>query len=68
MLRTDVPGAVLPADQSVGSWIVFGDAQTGQLEKSNADKRASIEIVEACEKRDREAAKQITKKPWWAVF
>jgi DNA-binding GntR family transcriptional regulator len=48
--------------------VVFGDAQTGQLEKANADKRASLQIVEACEKRDREAAKQITKKPWWAVF
>ncbi|HEY0623164.1 hypothetical protein [Sphingomonas sp.] len=52
----------------MGDWIAFGDAQTGQLDKSNIDKAAAIEVVEACEKRDREAEKKITKKPWWAVF
>lgn len=42
--------------------MIFGDAQTGQLEKSNVDRKAAIEIVEACEKRDREAEKAITGK------
>lgn len=67
-LRSPAPGAPLPSTGTVGDWIAFGDAQTGQLDKSNIDKAAAIEVVEACEKRDREAEKKITKKPWWAVF
>jgi len=62
------PGAQLPADGSAGSWVVFADAQTGQLDKANVDKRAQYDIVTACEKRDREAEKKVTKKPWWAIF
>jgi hypothetical protein len=61
-LRSDTPGASLPLDGTQGAWVVFGDAQTGQLEKSNVDRRASIEIVEACEKRDREAEEAVTGK------
>lgn len=30
--REGVPGADLPAGSSVGDWIAFADAQTGQLE------------------------------------
>ncbi|EQB10407.1 hypothetical protein [Novosphingobium lindaniclasticum] len=67
-LRDDTEGAALPVDQTVGSWVVFGDAQTGQLDKANVTKRASIQVVEACEKRDREAAAKVTKRPWWAIF
>ncbi len=52
----------MPLEGSQGAWVVFGDAQTGQLDKANVDKRSAIEIVEACEKRDREAEKTITKK------
>lgn len=61
-------GAPLPADASAGSWVVFGDAQTGQLDKANTDKRAAHDIVTACEMRDREAAAKASKRPWWAVF
>lgn len=68
VLVDPTPGAPLPGDPSVGAWVVFGDAQTGQLDKSNLDKRAQYDIVTACEKRDREAAKQLTKRPWWAIF
>lgn len=61
-LRADTDGASLPLDGSKGSWVAFGDAQTGQLEKANVTKRAAIEIVEACEKRDQEAERAITGK------
>jgi len=52
-----VEGAALPADDTVGAWIAFGDAQTGQLDKSNDRYRAAIGIVGRCEKRDRAAVK-----------
>jgi hypothetical protein len=61
------PSAPFP-DPTAGGWVVFGDAQTGQLDKANLDKQVQHDIVTACERRDREAAKQITKKPWWAIF
>jgi hypothetical protein len=67
-LVAPTPGAPLPSDPSAGAWVVFGDAQTGQLDKANIDKQAQFDIVQACEKRDREAAQKVTKRPWWAVF
>ena len=63
-LRADTPGAPLPAGQEVGPWVAFGVAQTGQLSKSNVDKRSVVEILTACEKRDAEAVKAITRKPF----
>ena len=68
VLVDPTPGTPLPSDPSVGAWVVFGDGQTGQLDKANTDKRAAHDIVTACEARDRAASKQITKRPWWAIF
>lgn len=68
VLIDPTPGAPLPADGTAGTWVAFGDAQTGQLDKANIDKRAQHDIVAACEKRDREAAQKVTKRPWWAIF
>lgn len=61
VLRSDTPGAPLPATGTVGGWEIFGAAQTGQLDKSNTDKAAVIAIVEACEKRDAQADAAIVK-------
>jgi hypothetical protein len=47
-----VPGAPLPDGDTVGDWIAFADAQTGQLDKSNDRYRAAVGIVERCEARD----------------
>lgn len=55
--RAGVPGAPLPEGDTVGDWIAFADAQTGQLDKSNDRYRAAVGIVERCEERDREAVK-----------
>lgn len=52
-----MPGAPLPEGDTVGDWIAFADAQTGQLDKSNDRYRAAVGIVERCEERDREAVK-----------
>lgn len=53
--KRGVDGADLPTGDDVGDWIAFGDAQTGQLDKSNDRYRAAIGIVERCEARDAEA-------------
>lgn len=44
-----VDGAPLPAQDTVGDWIAFGDAQTGQLDKSNDRYRAAAGIMRRCE-------------------
>lgn len=60
-LRDKTPGAPLPTEATVGAWAIFGDAQTGQLDKSNVDKQAALSIVSACEARDAEAVAAIEK-------
>ncbi|HQS70899.1 MULTISPECIES: hypothetical protein [unclassified Novosphingobium] len=51
----------------MGDWIAFGDAQTGQLDKANDRTLSSIEIVENCEKRYRDAVAS-AKRPWWKFW
>lgn len=58
-LRDDVPGAELPADNSVGQHIAFGDAQTGQLDQANDEKGTVLWIVDNCEAERRAAVEQI---------
>ncbi len=60
--REGVPGAALPAGSTIGEWIAFADAQTGQLDKANDRYRAAAGIVERCEERDREAVKRSRRK------
>ncbi|MEA1071295.1 hypothetical protein [Sphingomonas sp. LY160] len=59
--REGVAGADLPTDDTIGSWIVFGDSQTGKLDQANGRTRDTIEIISACEKRDAEAVRRSTK-------
>jgi hypothetical protein len=56
--RAGVRGADLPQGDTVGEWIAFADAQTGQLDKANDRYSAAVGIVERCEARDREAVKR----------
>lgn len=44
--------------------MVFGVNQTGQLRIANGRTSDVLGIVTACEKRDAEAVRQIT-RPWW---
>lgn len=60
-LRSKTPGAEFPSSPETGAWVAFAVAQTGQLDKSNADKSGAIEIVEKCEARD-SAARAATVK------
>ncbi|WP_447724656.1 hypothetical protein [Sphingomonas koreensis] len=57
-----MPGAPLPAGNTVGDWISFGDAQTAQLDKANGRTADAIGIVERCEARDAAALKRTRPK------
>lgn len=67
-LRADVAGVELPSLTATAGdlWIAF-DGQTGRLEMANTYRAAAIQIVEACERRDQQAAARIT-APWWAFW
>lgn len=60
--RQPVPGAPLPTGETVGDWVAFGDAQTGQLDKANGRTVDAIGIIERCEERDRAAVKRARPK------
>lgn len=65
-LRADVAG-VEPYGSSptVGDLVAFGDGQTAALDTANLAKRSSIEIVEACERRDQETVARLTARSVW---
>jgi hypothetical protein len=52
----------LPQGSTVGEWIAFADAQTGQLDKANARYAEAVGIIERCEARDRQAVKKSRRK------
>ena len=62
------PGAPLPKGKTVGDWIVFGDAQTGQLDAANTAGGGVIEIITACEARDAETVKALTRRKVLGIF
>ena len=65
-LRAEVSPAAPPADNSVGEWVAFGDAQTGRLETANDRKATLLWIVEACEAEERAAVARLAPRPsWW---
>jgi hypothetical protein len=66
--RAPTPGAPLPAGSTVGDWIVFGDAQTGQLDLANLGKATIVEIVTRCEARDAETVKALQPKKFLGIF
>jgi hypothetical protein len=57
-----VPPAPLPEGRTVGDYMVFGDAQTAQLEKANDRYGAAVGIVSRCEARDAAAVKRARPK------
>lgn len=59
------PGATLPADGSKGEWVGFGDRQTGQLDKANADKDSARAILRMCRVWQDKAAIAARPKPWY---
>lgn len=66
--RQGVPAPDLPADDSVGSWIVFGDAAIGKLDQANGRTRDTLDIVTACEARDAAAVRKSTRGWFGRLF
>lgn len=64
-LRAEVAAAPPPADNSVGEWVAFGDAQTGRLEVANERKATVLWIYDTCEAEEKKAATTLTRKFWW---
>ena len=62
-----VEGAALPQGETVGDWISYADAQTGQLDKSNDRYVAATGIMARCEARDRAAIDHVRRR-WWQIF
>lgn len=60
--REGVAPVPLPAGDSVGEWLSFGEAQTGKLEVANGRTKDTIALVERCEARDAAAAKKARPK------
>ena len=56
-----VAGPELPADDSVGSWVAFGDAAIGKLDVANGRQRDTMHIITACEARDKKSVERATK-------
>lgn len=66
--REGVQSAPLPAGDTIGDWIAFGDAQTGRLDVANERTTATIGIVERCEARDAEAVRRATRRRFLGIF
>lgn len=67
-LLNPTPGAVRPTNDQVGEIGAFGVRQTGQLDKSNADKAGAGAILDTCNERWREALKQAQPKRWYQFW
>ena len=67
-LRADVAPVDRPAETATAGdlWTAF-DGQTRKLDTANTFKRAIVETVEGCEKRDAAAVVKAT-RPWWKVW
>lgn len=65
--REPVPGAPLPDGNTIGDYIAFADAQTGQLDKANGRMADSLHIIGECERRAK-AAVQRSRPKFLGVF
>lgn len=63
-----VAASPLPEGNSVGDWIVFGDAQTGKLDQANGRTKDAIEIQRRCEARDAAAVKRASRGFFGRLF
>lgn len=61
------PGAPLPATDTAGEIAAFGDRQTGQLDKANADKGGVQRMGHLCDQKQQQALTnaQRRNKPWY---
>lgn len=63
--KAGVPSAPLPAGKTVGEWVAFGDAQTGQLDIANQRFADATAIQQTCEDLLKKAGEAMQPVPWW---
>lgn len=51
----------LPADDTIGSWVAFGDAAVGKLDQANGRTADTIGIIARCEARDSAAVRKASR-------
>ena len=68
ILTTPTPHATIgnTGDPAL-DWQLYGQAETGQLNKANDDKATGFRIINACEVRDAEILAKIN-RPWWRLW
>lgn len=49
-LLDTVPGAPIPKGNRIGDWLVFADANVGQLDKANSQLEGARKVLEICTK------------------
>lgn len=66
-LLEPTPGAIRPRTDAVGEIAAFGDRQTGQLDKSNADKAGTGRMLKTCRDWQDRALKEARRRnsPWY---
>ena len=68
ILGRTVPHAVLGnSGDAALDWQLYGQAETGQLNLAERDKRDGLAIVKRCEERDQRAYRKIN-APWYAFW
>lgn len=67
-LRADVAPVDLPEGETVGEWIAALDGQTGKLDQANANRRAVVEITDACDRQRASVVEAMRPRPWWRAW
>lgn len=66
--KQGVASTPLPAGKTVGEWVAFGDAQTGQLDIANGRYSDAMNILENCEALLKKAGEAAQPQPWWKFW
>ena len=69
ILTRDTPHAEIgkPSGDPALDWQLFGNAESGQLNKANDDKQTGFRIIAKCEARD-EANRAKLNRPFWQFW
>jgi hypothetical protein len=57
-LLNPTPGATRPLNDTAGEIAAFGDRQTGQVDKANADKQGARDFIRVCDEAQRKAVEE----------
>lgn len=66
-LRDPTPHAPLPADDTAGAWVAYGNSEGGQTDKANARGDTILHIGDTCDAWAKKAKDEV-EKPWWKVW